>query len=1145
MAKNPGTLELLAQQVGLALAPLESRLTPPNVIPLLAELGLQFPPQVFAQSAFMNAVHAGSTAAGAISAQVLKLVGDLDTGDDAAILQDGLVLVQQIRTTITVLGTIGTELSNIATALPGLDAAEVTAFAGNLASNLLGYLLITYVENVEPGFVGVANLIGVVNYVAEPGVPNDLTHPPYVRRELQLSNLQKLLTDPVGFFHSLYRWGDADFDGTQMLPRLGTSLRLLGMPVKAVDPPAVGLTAPLVTVKPNPATTPPGLLATLAYGIPGTFDLTMAMSPRFALQVQAQAMFGANLEIVVTPPANVTFSLPNATLSGLAQFALTGTGADDAHPLLIAGAIDGTRIEAKTFAIRAGITMTGDTGSGTANADPVFEASIGGGQLVVDTSDADGFLADVLSGIHVEAPFELKASWGVDTGLHVQGGAQLEIDVPLHLTLGPVTLPTLYLIGGVGSSGITVEASVALGVTLGPIQIAVDRLGGVATITFPSHGGNLGPADLQGAFKPPSGLGLAIDAGLIAGGGYIGFDPANGRYSGTLQLVLADTINVTAIAVLDTVMPDGSKGFAFLFVLTFEFPPIELGFGFTLNGVGGLGGVNRSMNVDALRAGFRAHTLGSIMFPPDPIENAPQIISDMRSFFPVAQGRYLFGPLLEIGWGTPTLLTFTIGVIVEVPDPIRIGIIGLIDGGLPTQSEELIELHLEVLGIVDFGTQTLAIDGLLYESRVAVYALNGALALRYAWGAHHNLIAALGGFNPHFDSEGLDVPELARLSVSIGDGDNPRLSASGYFALTPNTRQFGGNVEATAHAGGFGIHGYVGFDVLIVRSPFSFEADFLCSFDVTFEGHTLLGLTVDGTLSGPTPWHLHAHASISLVFFSIGKTIDHTWGDSTQVIIPPRPILPDLEAALQDTRNWNAILPPGGAVAVSLAAVKPDDAALRVHPLGTLTVRESVVPLDLTISQYAGAPPSDGTRFSIEGVALDGHDEGADPVQDYFAPAEFLTLSDADKLSAPSFESYHAGAAIGSAGASHGQDVARSVVYAERYIDDFHGNSRFSGIYHLPAATQFALSAQGAGPQSLMKHTALAKYAPAPGLPAITVHDAAYVVATATDLSVRTDILSANGTNFFAARTALRDYVLAHPAEAHALQVVPVHEAFA
>ena len=36
----------------------------------------------------------------------------------------------------------------------------------------------------------------------------------------------------------------------------------------------------------------------------------------------------------------------------------------------------------------------------------------------------------------------------------------------------------------------------------------------------------------------------------------------------------------------------------------------------------------------------------------------------------------MFGPMLEIGWGTPTLITLEIGVILEVPDPVRIALLG-------------------------------------------------------------------------------------------------------------------------------------------------------------------------------------------------------------------------------------------------------------------------------------------------------------------------------------------------------------------------------------------------------------------------------------------------------------------------------------
>ncbi len=380
------------------------------------------------------------------------------------------------------------------------------------------------------------------------------------------------------------------------------------------------------------------------------------------------------------------------------------------------------------------VKITWDSGSGTATAEPTMQVEIKGGKVVIDMSNADGFLATVLSGVHVEAGFDLGITWAPDTGIHITGGAQLEIDLPLHLTLGPITLPTLYLVAGASSSGLPIEISAALGLTLGPIQASVDRVGVKGLITFPDHGGNLGPANLAIDFKPPNGLGLAIDAGVVAGGGYISFDPDKGQYAGVFDLSLAEIVQVKIIGVLDTILPDGSHGFSFLLIITFDFPPIQLGFGFTLNGVGGLGGVNRTMNTDALHAGFRAHTLNSVLFPPDPIANAPQIISNIENFFPPAEGRYLFGPMLEIGWGTPTLITLAVGVILEVPDPVRLVLLGLIDAGLPTTEAALIELHIDVLGILDFGAKTLSIDGSLYDSRVLIFSLAGDLALRLSLG---------------------------------------------------------------------------------------------------------------------------------------------------------------------------------------------------------------------------------------------------------------------------------------------------------------------------------------------------------------------------------------------------------------------------
>jgi hypothetical protein len=122
--------------------------------------------------------------------------------------------------------------------------------------------------------------------------------------------------------------------------------------------------------------------------------------------------------------------------------------------------------------------------------------------------------------------------------------------------------------------------------SLGPLQAAVDRIGLNVTTTFPSHGGNLGPANLALAFKPPNGIGLSVDAGIVSGGGYLYIDTARGECAGAMQLMFADFLSLGAIGLIDTKLPDGSSGFSLLIIITADFGAgIQLGFGFTLNAV--------------------------------------------------------------------------------------------------------------------------------------------------------------------------------------------------------------------------------------------------------------------------------------------------------------------------------------------------------------------------------------------------------------------------------------------------------------------------------------------------------------------------------------------------------------------------------
>src|SRR5262249_27917546 len=159
--------------------------------------------------------------------------------------------------------------------------------------------------------------------------------------------------------------------------------------------------------------------------------------------------------------------------------------------------------------------------------------------------------------------------------------------------------------------------------------------GAAIELSFPPGGhGALGPLDIDFKFKPPRGAGLSIDTGVVVGGGFLFFDPDKGEYGGVAELSIVDIVTVKAIGLITTKMPDGSDGFSLLLILPPASPPIQLGFGFTLNAVGGLLGLNRAVMLDVLRDGVRTGAVDSIMFPDNVIANAPRIISALKGVFP-------------------------------------------------------------------------------------------------------------------------------------------------------------------------------------------------------------------------------------------------------------------------------------------------------------------------------------------------------------------------------------------------------------------------------------------------------------------------------------------------------------------------------
>jgi len=274
----------------------------------------------------------------------------------------------------------------------------------------------------------------------------------------------------------------------------------------------------------------------------------------------------------------------------------------------------------------------------------------------------------------------------------------------------------------------------------------VEQAGMEAVFSFPDKGGNLGVCDVDLHFKPPNGLGFAVGSPVVRGGGFLRFDPQKGEYSGMVDLEIAEKISVKGIALLNTRLPGGGKGYSLVVIIFVEgFTPIQLGFGFALTGIGGLLGINRSFDEEALRAGLKSHALDSVMFPADPVRNAPQILSNISRLFPPASGHYLFGPMVQIAWGTPALITAEVALVLEFGARRRLLILAQVLSILPRPDRELVRLQMDAVGVLDFDQGTAALDATLHDSRLLnKFALTGDMAMRLKWESSPNFALAVG-----------------------------------------------------------------------------------------------------------------------------------------------------------------------------------------------------------------------------------------------------------------------------------------------------------------------------------------------------------------------------------------------------------------
>lgn len=569
--------------------------------------------------------------------------------------------------------------------------------------------------------------------------------------------------------------------------------------------------------------------------------------------------------------------------------------------------------------------------------------------------------------------------------------------------------------------------------------------------TTSGDSGNLSLLNIELGTKLPDGASMSINAGGLIGTGSLAILDNGTRYEGVLSLAFRDTLHLAAFGILQENLPDGGAGPSLLALITAQFNPIQLGLGFTLNAVGGLLGLHRTTNTEYLRGLVRNGEMNKLLFPAPASASLSDLTSTLAvidAAFPAASGRYVIGLMAQLGWGTPSIITLDVALLVEMPAPIRIAILGVLQAILPSRDNDLLKLRADFLGLVDFGAKKVSFDATLTDSHILRFALTGDIAFRLYQGSNPLFVITAGGFHPAFQPPaGAALTGLKRLTLSLAQGNDLRLTLASYFAVTSNTVQFGSHLDLYLSLRlGLHVEGHFGFDVLFQFSPFKVLAHVEAGIAIMRGDSELIGLHLSLDVTGPGPWHIWGDASFRIWFVKIRVGVDATIGDNaaTEQTLPAPNVHDLLVAALQEPASWEVEAPasalPGG---VTLRPAVATAGQLFLDPRGTLVLRQRITPLGLTLEKYGSSKtkPTGGSRFELVAMKVGDttYDQAAnlENVSDSFAPDQYRLLSDAQKLSSPSFQLLPNGLRLKSLSGLQGAPTGtRRVVEYERLLLD-------------------------------------------------------------------------------------------------------------
>jgi hypothetical protein len=355
----------------------------------------------------------------------------------------------------------------------------------------------------------------------------------------------------------------------------------------------------------------------------------------------------------------------------------------------------------------------------------------------------------------------------------------------------------------------------------------------------------------------------------------------------------------------------------------------------------------------------------------------------------------------------------------------------------PESKKTVVKLVCDVFGLIDVEAKVITFTARLRDSKVSGFTLTGMMYLRKEYGEKPVFILAVGGFHPDFKElpPGLPAP-IDRLGIQPIKISVLKLEVSGYFAITPNTKQFGIAGKIKGKISSLTLEASLSIDALILDEPYShFVVNVKFLLQLKYKSHTLAGVKADLRVEGPGYWHVSGPITFEILWWDIEINVDEECGEKPLTLPSDVNLGEVVQAALANESAWEAALPARGESFVTLAAETGAGGTL-AHPLAQLTIVQNVAPLGVSVDRFGGARVTGANRFDVTEVRVGSTTIAApDIVTRPFGRSQFFDLTQEQRLSLPSFEPFAAGVSVTDAGFTSGTVVSADIDFETAYLD--------------------------------------------------------------------------------------------------------------